>query len=148
MSDPNLELVLKVTDPLLSQYLESGKEALSEKQRWLLAVWLLDAEVNNGGFDQYFWNGSGDFTGEAIRGLSEFGARETASIVSAAAAEFPGPTPPENTGERRTLLDKIQNSPGARFETLDQQFYDCEEDLFQLSAAFIIREGMHAEPAA
>jgi hypothetical protein len=34
----------------------------------------LEAEVNNGGFHQYFYNSAGDNTAEAIRALEEIGA--------------------------------------------------------------------------
>jgi hypothetical protein len=35
-------------------------DALSDRDRILITVWELEADVNNGGFDQYFFNSAGD----------------------------------------------------------------------------------------
>src|SRR3990172_11679714 len=37
-------------------------------------TWLLEAEVNNGGFNQYFWNSPGRFAQAALQGLRRLGA--------------------------------------------------------------------------
>src|SRR4051812_7921032 len=54
----------------------------------------LEAEVNNGGFDQFFFNSAGDQTARTIGALEFIGAKHTAAIVRAAAAKFPGGMPP------------------------------------------------------
>jgi hypothetical protein len=47
-----------------------GFEALSEKEQAIYTMWWLEAEVNNGGFHQYFWNSAGDHTKVALESLS------------------------------------------------------------------------------
>jgi hypothetical protein len=55
----------------------------------------LEGEVNNGGFDQYFYNSGGDNTAEVIQALELIGAVRMADTVNRAAAKFPGGMPPK-----------------------------------------------------
>ena len=56
-------------------------------------TWLVEAEVLNGGFNQYYWNTSGEFAEITPAALREIGADEAASIMEqsleAAIAEIP-----------------------------------------------------------
>lgn len=54
----------------------------------LYATQLLDDQVNNGGFSQYFFNPSGQFAMEAIDGFRLIGAHERAEIISEAVAQL------------------------------------------------------------
>jgi len=47
---------------------------------------LLEAEVNNGGFHQYFWNSSGNFARDALDGLKLIGAQAHAKLLQQAMA--------------------------------------------------------------
>src|SRR5438067_1856780 len=51
-----------------------GERSLTDTERRLLAAYWVEAEVNNGGFDQYFFNSAGDNAGTALAGLKEMGA--------------------------------------------------------------------------
>jgi hypothetical protein len=54
-------------------------------------VWgtsMVDGEVNNGGFNQFFWNSSGQFAMEAIEGFRLIGAKDHAQLVEEAVAMF------------------------------------------------------------
>ena len=61
-----------------------------EKTKVVALIEALEAEVNNGGFDQFFFNNAGDQTAETIEALIAIGATHTASIVRAAATSFTG----------------------------------------------------------
>ena len=52
----------------------------------IYSTWLVDAEVNNGGFNQYFWNPSGELAGDALVGYELLGAEEYAVVMRAALA--------------------------------------------------------------
>ena len=67
---------------------------MSEPERVFVAVWTLEADVNNGGFDQYYVNSSGDYAWFAPQALRAVGAEKTAEIVEQANTAF-GP------GDRR-----------------------------------------------
>jgi hypothetical protein len=56
--------------------------------RAIYTTWLVDAEVNAGGFHQYFFNSSGQYAGDALAGYELLGAEEYAAIMRAAIATF------------------------------------------------------------
>ena len=95
----------------------------------------LEAEVNNGGLDQFFYNSSGDDTAETIQALEAIGAAAMADILRRAAAKFPGKMPPKDRYKRQEVL--LQISPeGEAFEELDGEFYGYPDDLAELLAEF------------
>ena len=59
-------------------------------QKVFSAIWEVEAEVNNGGFSQYFWNSSNESAHFVVQALEMIGAPQTASICHrAVAAAFP-----------------------------------------------------------
>ena len=60
--------------------------ALPEGLRAFFAVWLVDAEVKNGGFSQYFWNNGDGAAGAAVAGFRLLGAEEHAALMEEAIA--------------------------------------------------------------
>ena len=97
----------------------------------------LQAEVNNGGFEQFFFNSAGDRTRETIQALSAIGAPHTASIVGRAAAKFPGGLPPEDRFARqRLLLDRVSPDSDA-FSEEDAAFLEHREDLEALVSKYV-----------
>jgi hypothetical protein len=73
-----------------------------QKQEITQLVGALVAEVNNGGFDQFFFNSSSDRTPDILRALELIGASKTADILKRAAAKFPGGMPPSQGLSGRT----------------------------------------------
>src|SRR5215471_12031523 len=57
---------------------------LPEGLRAFFAVWLVDAEVNNGGFCQYFWNRGDSGVGVAVFGFRLLGADDHAALMEEA----------------------------------------------------------------
>src|SRR3954453_16304768 len=51
-------------------------------------TWLVDAEVNNGGLNQFFFSKNARFAGLALAGYELFGAEEYASVMRAAIATY------------------------------------------------------------
>ncbi len=98
----------------------------------------LEAEINNGGFDQFFYNSAGDNTAEAIQALETIGANRMADIVKRAASKFPGNMPPKDRFVRQELLLDI--SPNAEaFEDLDAECYGYPDNLSDLLAKYKAR---------
>ena len=75
ISDP-YERYLKLSEYVATNYLEKGYETLSPVERDMLHVYLLETEVNNGGFDQYFFNTSGDYATDTVESLRRIGSSE------------------------------------------------------------------------
>ena len=102
-------------------------------------VSLLEAEVNNGGFDQFFFNSSGDNTAEIIEALQLIGAPRTADIVKRAAARFPGGMPSKEWTKRQGLLVDDVSPEADAFQEMDREFYAGSENLSDLVNKYIAR---------
>ena len=95
--------IFKTTDPEkfaneLGYYYASKEDnkgfgSLNKEQRIVAAIWNLEAEINNGGFDQFYSNPTGDhalFTEEA---LSAIGSKKVLGFLKEANATFPDEKP-------------------------------------------------------
>ncbi len=100
---------------------------------------LLDAEVNNGGFDQFFFNSSGDKTAEIIDALELVGASRTAAMVKRAAAKFPEGMPPKEWAKRQDVLLEQVSPESNAFQETDKEFYSNSENLSELLNQYIAR---------
>jgi uncharacterized protein DUF4375 len=59
---------------------------LSPGLRAFYATWLVDAEVKNGGFNQYFWNNGGGMAAAAVEGFRLLGTQDHAALMLKAVA--------------------------------------------------------------
>jgi hypothetical protein len=131
----DLDYVLQVIDPWLSTYIEHGAESLTPVQAGAVGVWLLDAEVNNGGFDQYYFNTRGVLAEQTVACLRAIGAMETASLLEAANKDVVDlPLSPDRE-VRMAQLDEI--SDRSRFTALEREYYEEREDRLGLLAAYL-----------
>lgn len=79
--------------------------ALSPGLRMVYTTWGVEAEVNNGGFSQYFENSTGQFADEALAGYRRLGATPFASLLE------------------RAMAARQAGNSGA-YDALDTEFYD------------------------
>lgn len=89
-------------------------------QRHLFAIQWYRCEVNNGGHDQFFWNGTGIVCEHALVGLGAVGLGEAQGILKAASDRLGGAA--RDRTERQSQLE----ATGAAFEDLDNRFYAIE----------------------
>ncbi len=98
-------------------------ELLSPARRAVILSYNMESEVNNGGFDQFYLNSSGDgaaVTPEAFRLL---GLEDLAVMVESANAQFPkGPSPAR--AARMAQMKDLPESASAAWSELNNQFYD------------------------
>ena len=111
-------------------------EKLSAAQRVFYLNQNLEREVNNGGFEQFFINSSGDRALETVDSLREIGAHKTAQILQRAAGIFPNSYVPKDRGERIELITE-SFSGGGVWDKLDDEFLRYEDDLNELNMEFI-----------
>ncbi len=136
-SDDNKQHVLPALSYRIAQKVgERGWERLTGTERHLLAVQSLEAEVFNGGFDQYFFNSTGDDAEVALAGLKEMQATEAAVLLERAMAVFPGGKPPTSRTARWKVMDEIESLSKPVWNKCDNEFYHRKEDLGQLSLAY------------
>ncbi|SHN37355.1 protein of unknown function [Rhizobacter sp. OV335] len=131
----DLDYVLEVIEPWISQYLTHGAESLSQLEAVGVGVWLLDAEVNNGGFDQYYFNTRGALALETVQALRSIGAGEAASLLEAANKDVPILPLPDDREERIVKLEEIAES--SRFASLETEYYRGREDRIALLAEYL-----------
>jgi hypothetical protein len=125
------ELLWKKTEPY------DDFENLNEAEKTFLYIGMLEAEINNGGFDQYFFNSSGDYANEALEALKKIGAFKTAKIVEEAYRYFPENPMPKDNEKRRELLENINEQTSEKWTQLEDKFYLYEENLGGLVLAYV-----------
>ena len=96
----------------------------------------LEAEVNNGGFDQFFFNSAGNEASEILEALDAVGATRTAEIVRRACSRFAGGMPPKGWTDRQEELTERVSPDSDAFDTEDEEFFAYEDDLAGLVAAY------------
>lgn len=97
-------------------------ELLSPARRTVLLADTLEAEVNNGGFDQYFLNSSGDGAYLAPDALKSLGLKDIARMLESANSQFPrGPSAARKA--RLAQMEKLPQSATDAFEKLNDKFF-------------------------
>jgi len=137
----NIDYVLQVIDPWLEKYINQGAGSLTPVEACAVGVWLLDAEVNNGGFNQYYFNTRGVLAVRTVEALREIGAAETASLLEAANKDVPHLPLPEERMARIAKLEEVSES--TRFRALEREYYEEREDRIALLATYL-RRGRNA----
>ncbi len=112
-------------------------EKLTEQQKQFYYNQCLEREVNNGGFNQYFYNSSGNFAHLTVLSLRIINANTTADILQKAINQFPNKEVPRNRTERQVILEQIEEVADPIWEELDQKFFVYEDDLNLLNIEFI-----------
>ncbi len=112
--------------------------ALSKGFQMVYATWWVEAEVSNGGFNQYFWNSSGQFRREALEGYKLIGAFEHEKIVADALTTYTSIEgelkKQQDKGTMEAFSESYKNNP---LNKLDDQFYALKEDTSALRIKFI-----------
>jgi hypothetical protein len=119
----------EVTERVFDRWFEWHFHRLNEAERNFFCVAVLDAEVCNGGFDQYYFNSPADVVREVIDALRAIGATETAEIVIAANGLFKDGCPPLDDAERQDLLSAMDDEARMKFEPLNERFFTISDDL-------------------
>lgn len=117
---------------------ELGFDGLSEPEKLYFSVGLLDGELYNGGFDQYFFNHSGSYYEYATRGLGEMGAVQALELLQRAKQVlFDFSDVPEDTTKRRHLFrERASPSRSQRLEVLNSLYCKDPDSISVRSAAF------------
>ena len=98
--------------------------ALNQNELAYFTVNALRNEVNNGGFEQFFFNSAGDLYRETLLGLKKIGASETLELLERASRiAFGTVLPPNNRQARWKLLDMLSTDSRAALAKLEDSFY-------------------------
>lgn len=118
------------------RYRNNGFETLNDAERSLCCLYLLEAEVNNGGFGQWIWNLCPQAATETPRVLQAIGATEMASLVGSALMHFGDLTRFQSKGE---WLDHYLSCPEDVHELLEgliRPFLELEDSFLELAYTY------------
>ena len=126
-------------DAVSTKYDSVGFDGLSKKEQAIYSIWWLEAEVNNGGFHQYFWNSAGDHADVALKSLNDIGASKTASLLKKAIdIAFEGKLPKSRT-ERQNQLEIDEDSKMDELSDLDSEFYSYSENFYKMLDVYVVQ---------
>ena len=146
----NMEHIWNLTDTInfvvaMKEHLDNKTQygedmsALSEAERIFYITQTLEMEVNNGGFSQFFYNSSGNFSNELVGAFTAIGANATAAICQKAISAF-GRDIPVDRDEREEMLDELESDEfNEILEECDKAFCDYEDNLNELNYNFVMK---------
>jgi hypothetical protein len=106
--------------------------------RAIYTTWLVDAEVNAGGFHQYFFNSSGQYAGDALAAYELLGAEEYAAIMRSAIATYEidrGQLAPVEAEDPETFAVSPVH---AALREIDQRYYALGDRIYHSWAVFVL----------
>jgi hypothetical protein len=129
---------------------EESLKSFSWPQRLVWAVMWHNAEVCNGGHDQFFANSTGMVWPEALEGYEAVGCSELATILGEAVARFNSPPSRERDAREEQLgADEID------FDDLDGRYFDNDDTVWDALLAYVRQhreafhfDGLVAKPAS
>jgi hypothetical protein len=146
---PGAEIdLIRISEAVWAREAAFGVDALSAAERVFLCVWNLEAEVNNGGFEQFFINSAGDNAAETPTALRQIGAAQAATIAEEANGVFLPSGPPTDRDARAAALERLGAPATDTLNMLDARFYKYPDNLEALLRQFVDRnrEQFYAAP--
>jgi hypothetical protein len=110
---------------------------LSPPERVFRAIWELEAEVNNGGFHQYFSNSTGSLVPYAADALRAIGATTMSGIVEQAVESVGHDIAWSDDAARKAALAALAPGAVAKLGECDQAFFAYPDDLTALLYKFV-----------
>jgi len=102
------------------------------------STWVVEAEVNNGGFNQLFWNSSGRLAKDAVAGFDRMGLTEIAQLVDRAIATYRKDAARLEKLKGEGTLEAFSRSyDQSPYEALDKEFYARSKEVSPARIAFI-----------
>ncbi|MFT7012049.1 MAG: hypothetical protein ACJAX0_001179 [Flavobacteriales bacterium] len=121
------------------QYTLDKISKLTKGQQAIFSIWMLQAEVNNGGFNQFYYNSSGQYSEMARSGLKIIGTIKFAELVEKANntySEIKDELDSKDDGTIERFSESYEDNP---LNDFDDKFYELEEseNLDSLQIVFI-----------
>jgi hypothetical protein len=110
-----IDRVQKTLGALPEEQRPAALRAMPKGPRFIWTTFWVEADVKNGGFDQYFLNGWGPFAADAAEGFRAMGVEAYARLVERALEIH-----------RKETTDRSERNPA--FEPLDHDFYNLDDD--------------------
>ena len=133
---------------VLSEYISAkikklGYQNLTDLEKTFNYVYWLEAEVNNGGFNQYFFNSAGDYAQDTVKALQDIGANYTAELLQQAMSIFSDKAPSPDRYKRQEQLEKIGEEGETFLYELDKKFYVYTDPIGTLLVDYVKKHIEH-----
>jgi hypothetical protein len=132
------KMIIELSYGISDKIHRTGFDSLSYPEKVLHHVYWLESEINNGGFEQYFSNSSGDYALDTPEALDEIGAHQTANLVRKAIDLFPGGAPSRDRQPRVEKLNSIDEITITRFGEFDSEFFEYHDPLEELQVKYML----------
>ncbi len=132
------DAIIALSDYVCAQERQLGFDSLPEAGKVFYCVYWIEAEVNNGGFNQYFFNG-GEYAQDAVKALETIGAKYTAQLLREAMSVFPSGVAPRDHDQCQNELLAIGTESEELLNELDTRFYEYNDPISTLLLGYMRR---------
>ena len=108
----------------------------SPGQKALYFFWYLDAEVTNGGFIQFYWNGYRDYLPTIINGLKLVGDSSLIDLIEKADKEYLTNRDKFDTQRKKDDWEPLYDNL-TKFEDFDEAYYEIHDQSMDLIEKYI-----------
>ena len=138
MAEKN-EALIALSDNPAARFWKADFQKLTKPEQVFVCVWELEAEVNNGGFEQYYHNSSGDNADKNVAALQLIGANLTADLVKQANEVFGKSGMPTKRTERQQRIEELSEAQKEVWSNLDSKFFQYPNNLTELLYDFVMK---------
>ena len=130
MDEPEMNLrLIRLSEAVEAQFADADPATLPPAVQVFWVIWQLEAEVNNGGFLQYFGNSSGRLVPHAVAALRTIGANTMADIVERAIFVAGRDIAWADDEARSTALNALGPDVPEELDFLDRAFFTYPDNL-------------------
>ena len=102
---------------------EDALQQLPAGDRALYVLWVVDGEINNGGFSQYLYNTTATLHDEAVASARLIGAVRTAALLERLPGVLGVADVPENPDELQQVAERLAPAQEAELGELDEEWF-------------------------
>jgi hypothetical protein len=134
-----VELDANIGFILLDKEERKGLAAFTRGERYVYAIEGMVREVNNGGWNQFFFNSSGALAFDLVPALEAVGSTKNRSIAERALKIFGKPASLSEDDRAKHLYKVTKDGENNPWDKLENEFYENPEDLEAMMLEFIAR---------
>jgi hypothetical protein len=113
---------------------------LNAYEKTFIYIDIFENHTTNGGFEEFFWNSSGQYSHEILEAYEAIGATKTATLIYNAFKVFGEIPIPKDNAFRKKILTDLKSEA---WDVLDQAFYKSKEDIVPLILNFVTRNSAY-----
>jgi hypothetical protein len=131
------KILIKLSESPMTKVWKEDFAKQSFPQKVFSAVWEVEAEVNNGGFSQYFFNNSRASAWFVTLALEEIRAPKTANICERAISVAFPPGLSDDLDSIRSFAADFPKDILEKLSALDEEFYSYPHNLTDLLFTYV-----------